>query len=138
MSNRKYASGYEKLKKKRRIESLIQFKKIALEKFLTSSKRDEVNSSEEIIKQKDLNELGDDEVLVEKTIENKKDDEMVSEEGQGKNEEVEIDIENKDVNDNLSDVSINIYDPGRWKYIDNKLSDLLVEKGPIRESDINC
>jgi hypothetical protein len=33
MSRRKYTSGYEKLKKKKRIDSLIQSKKGALDKY---------------------------------------------------------------------------------------------------------
>ena len=40
MSNRKYESGYEKLKKKRRIEMLIQSQHEALDKFFISSKKD--------------------------------------------------------------------------------------------------
>ena len=84
MSNRKYASNYEKLQKKRRIENLIQSQKGALHKFLTCNKKDGMKSSEET----NLNELGDEEVMVEKTIENKKgemcDNVMVDEEGRNK------------------------------------------------------
>ncbi|KAL5573791.1 hypothetical protein UlMin_023388 [Ulmus minor] len=90
MSNRKYPSGYEKLKKERK---------------------------------NDNDERSCDNVIVDK-------------EGEENNEENEIDMETRDLNDNFS-VSIDIYDPGRWENIDNNLRDLLVEKGPIRESDIN-
>ena len=36
MSNRKYKSGFEKLKKKRKIEKLIQSQKGALDKFVVT------------------------------------------------------------------------------------------------------
>ena len=74
MSNRKYASGYDKLKKKRKIESLIQSQKGALEKIFTSSKRDINNSSIETLEQSNLKELGDIEVMVENPIEDKNDE----------------------------------------------------------------
>ena len=51
------------------------------------------------------------------------------------NQEDSVGIDTKD-NDHLSDVSTKIQDLGRWK-IDNKLRDLLVEKGPIRDDDIS-
>ena len=93
-----------------------------------------MNSGEET----NLNDLGDEEVMVEKTIENKHseicDNVMVDEEDQETNEEHGIEMDTKD-NDNLSDMFINIYDPGRWEHIDNKLRGLLVDKGSTRESD---
>ncbi|KAL5565837.1 hypothetical protein UlMin_029001 [Ulmus minor] len=118
-------------KKKRKVENLIQSQKGALEKFLTSSSKTEIkNSSEEIIEQKNLNELGDNEVMVKKTIENDNDerpcDNMIVD-NEENNEEDEIDMETRDLNDNFS-VSINMYDPRRWENIDNNLRDLLVEK----------
>jgi len=45
-------------------------------------------------------------------------------------------VETKDFENNLSYVSINIYDSRRWENIDIKLRDLLVKKSLIRESDI--
>ena len=49
MSNRKYASSFEKLKKKeRRIEKLIQSQQGALHKFVTIHKKDVTTSSTQI------------------------------------------------------------------------------------------
>ncbi|XP_062112516.1 uncharacterized protein LOC133823684 [Humulus lupulus] len=62
--------------------------------------------------------------MVEKNLENENDDVIVNEDGQENINENEVDIERKDVHDNLSsDVSYNIYDPGWWKIIDTKLRD---------------
>ncbi|KAL5543694.1 hypothetical protein UlMin_007478 [Ulmus minor] len=79
--------------------------------------------------------------MEEKIIENDNDERpcdnvIVDKEDKENNEEDEIDMKTRDLNDNFS-VSIDMYDPGRWENIDNKLRDLLVEKGSIRESDIN-
>lgn len=40
MSNRKYESGYEKLKKKRKIEKLIESQRGGLDKFVIVHKKD--------------------------------------------------------------------------------------------------
>ncbi|KAM6556637.1 hypothetical protein CsatB_003656 [Cannabis sativa] len=47
-------------------------------------------------------------------------------------ENKEDDMETRNGNNNLDYLD----DPGRWKNLNNKLIDLLVEKGPIRVSDI--
>ena len=53
-------------KKKRKVENLIQSQKGALEKFLTtnSSAAEIKYSSEEIVEQTNLNELGDNETMI--------------------------------------------------------------------------
>ena len=119
MSTRKYVSGYEKLKKKRRLEKLVQSQKGALDKFVTTSKKDIDLNEELVIEQPSLNELNNEETVNE--INNIEDD-------KNKNAD-KVDVENLFVPNN-------IYDPGRWENVDTKLRDLLVEKGPIRENNI--
>ena len=113
MSTRKYVSGYEKLKKKRRLEKLVQSQKGALDKFVTTSKKDIDLNEELVIEQPSLNELNNDETVNE--INNIEDD-------KNKNAD-KVDVKNLFV-------SNNIYDPGRWENVDTKLRDLLVEKRP--------
>ncbi|POO03560.1 hypothetical protein TorRG33x02_007650 [Trema orientale] len=105
MSNRKYESGYDKLKKKRRVEKLIESQKGALDKFFANNKNDENTSKK-----------------CQENVEGPK-----------------INEESEDLNQNLHSIPLNIFDPGRWEniIIDDKLRDLLVEKGPIRENNIN-
>ena len=71
--------------------------------------------------------------MEENAIENEIDNKLIDEKVQKQNEEIEIEIENKNVNDE----PMNVYDLGRWNNINNKLRDLLVEKVPIRDSEIN-
>ena len=133
MSNRKYASGYEKLKKKRRVEKLIESQRGALDKFLKNSSKQDANTTDNLdIQQPSLGELEDDQVGIEK-----EDQESSDNEHEEKIDKDTINEEAEEVNQNPNQVPYNVYDPGRWENIDIKLRDLLVEKGPIRISEID-
>ena len=140
MSNRKYESGYEKLQKKRKIEKLIQSQKGALDKFITSDKQDTIENINKniIIEQTNIKELEDNEVMNNEQINDQTCNEENNNEQHNKIlDENIINKESKELNQNSNLISINIYDPGRWKNIDTKLIELLVERGPIREHEIN-
>ena len=122
MSTRKYESGYSKLKKKKRIDNLIQSQKGALDQFVTRNKQNITRNEQEI----DLNELEDNEIVEQKDI----------------NEDIHndsqiLDEEHENINETTDYIPTNIYDPSQWTNIDTKLRDLLVEKGPIRDNDLD-
>ena len=136
MSNRKYAYGYEKLKKKRRVEKLIESQRVALDKFLKNSRQDANTSDNFDIQQPSLGELEDDQVAIEKEDQEPSDNETFNEHEE-KIDKDTINEEAKEVNQNLNQVPYNVYDPGRGENIDIKLRDLLVEKCPIAISEID-
>jgi len=120
MSCRKHVSGFEKLKKRRRDEEMVNSQKGALEKFL---------KKKDIVMNEEVHENKNGETVVEKSRNT-----MGNEENIGDCNEIEIEEE---VNNHTNDEYINIYDPGQWNNIDNNFRDMLVEKGPIRESDVS-
>ena len=69
MFSRKYESGYEKKKiKKKRIENLIQYKKWALDKFIMTNKKNTTSSNTNLIEeQSTINEIRDN-IMMEKTL----------------------------------------------------------------------
>ncbi|XP_075091514.1 uncharacterized protein LOC142171720 [Nicotiana tabacum] len=131
MSNRKCESGYEKLKKKRRIQNLIQSQKGALDKFLLNNKN---------LESEKLGECSlDDQVSNSVELDNSKINNILVEKEQV-SDKPEIDPQNNTLmlmNEINNSTPINIYDPSQWTNIDTKLRDLLVENGPIRIIDTN-
>lgn len=67
MSNRKYESGYEKLKKKRKVEKLIESQRGALDKFVIIHKNDAEASSigENVIEQPLIDHTDNEENVIE-------------------------------------------------------------------------
>ncbi|KAI8543630.1 hypothetical protein RHMOL_Rhmol08G0233400 [Rhododendron molle] len=133
MPPRKYPSGHEKRKKKQRVEALIKSQKGAMDKFFSINNKKIGSSVEEH------------ENLVNDVAEN-----MVNE----KEESADLGGEayhcmNESSNENSSGVNQNedlnvecapsdIDDPSNWYKIDQKLRDLLVERGPVRrDGDAN-
>jgi hypothetical protein len=108
MSNRKYASEYEKLKKKKKkkVDKLIESQKGAINKFVITNKQNiKDNLGEKLINEQEIHQ---------KELED--------------NEHI-IDISNS--------IVTNIYNRGQCKNIDVKLWDLLVENCPIRYNTID-
>ena len=69
MSTRKYLSGYEKLLKKRKIEKQIESQKGSMDKFVTSIKKNTIESlGENITNEQETyqKELEDDEIIQQK------------------------------------------------------------------------
>ncbi|KAK4545996.1 hypothetical protein RGQ29_032907 [Quercus rubra] len=137
MSTRKYLSGYEKLLKKRKIEKQIESQKGSMDKFVTSIKKNTIESlGENITNEQETyqKELEDDEIIQQK--EN-------NENSPNNVETFDVTIIDNEKQNNLEEnekmtnlLTNNIYDPSQWENIDTKLRDLLVEKGPIRENDL--
>ena len=103
MSTRKYESGYEKRKKKRRVEEFIQSQKGALDKFVTNDKKE----NNTIILQKE-------DLIIEQSISL----------AEIERNEIIIENENKEPvrwTEMLDSNPIDIYDPGQWNEIDSKL-----------------
>ncbi|XP_057514940.1 uncharacterized protein LOC130796584 [Actinidia eriantha] len=120
---RSYPSGCEKRKKKQRVEQLAESQRGDINKFFVSDRQAEQS----------VEDLENDEF--ETLVNNEYKNLMDEQEGNG-------DIRNGEANQgdkiNVECDHSNIDDPGNWKYIDQKLRDLLVERGPVtRNCDVN-
>ncbi|KAG6423140.1 hypothetical protein SASPL_113526 [Salvia splendens] len=127
MSTRKYASGSEKRKKRKRVDELIESQRGAMDRFFsnrtstgTSRNPDELAL---IVVEEQANPNLEDEVPMQDN-----DDNYVSDHDQPATEPASSHEQFVYTTD--------IYDPRNWNSLDNKARDILVEKGPIREENI--
>ena len=135
MSSRKYASGSEKRKRKKRADEFTESQRGAIDKKFKSNSGTSRNTNELAIV--DVEEQPN-----------------INPEDQGPTPEdnVDINMDDNNVSDHepifnsspIEDASLDeqpvftedIYDPRNWDNLDNKTRDILVEKGPIREENI--
>ena len=126
--SRKYPSGSEKRKKRKREDEFIASQKGALDKFVKVNSNPSRNDEELAI------------IAVEEQING------------GSEENIDIQEDDNNVSDpeNIADpsatecasvddqpvFSTDIYDPRNWENLDNKSRDILVEKGPIRQENL--
>ncbi|CAL9021686.1 unnamed protein product [Prunus brigantina] len=116
---RKYESGSQKRNKMKKIEKMIQTQKGALDKFFKTSSSIENPSNE----------------LVNESQQPISEEEEIREHGTNELNVVGDQFENENETEQIIH-ALNIYDPRIWDNIDNKTKDILVEKGPIRESNL--
>ncbi|XP_070032673.1 uncharacterized protein [Nicotiana tomentosiformis] len=129
MSTRKYESGCSKRQKRKRIETLVQSQKRALDKFVANSKNSKSENVEDFMIDEQITNIIE--------IDNNK----IQEEEEGGEVIEKPNIypqEKQEVLNKLDNYTLrNIYDPSQWTSIDTKLRDLLVEKGPIKITNID-
>ncbi|KAL2958696.1 hypothetical protein AAZX31_18G222600 [Glycine max] len=151
MERTTYESGYEKLKKKQKVEKLIESQRGALDKFVIIHKNDAEASSigENVIEQPLINHTDNEKNIIEQPPIDNTDNDVEqppinntdNTNSHNFNQELEdnileIGVEgNVERNNTSSEVPTNIYDPGLWKNIDGKFRDLMIENGPIRHDN---
>ncbi|KAG5536840.1 hypothetical protein RHGRI_024317 [Rhododendron griersonianum] len=133
MPPRKYPSGHEKRKKKQKVEALIKCQKGAMDKFFSNNKKiaSSVEEHENLVKdvaenlvneEEECGDLGGEEAY-----------QCMNESSNGNSSGVN---QNEDLNVECAPSDID--DPSTWDKIDQKLRDLLVERGPVRrDGDAN-
>ncbi|PNX82155.1 zinc finger MYM-type protein [Trifolium pratense] len=144
---RKFESGNEKRKKKKKLEEFIQSQRGALDKFLI--KEPQISIENENVGNVDAEIL---ENVVDNVENNNTENESVNPENRGDvhgddvNLNTSLDNEDDDnlegnVNDNVEQAnpierSFDIFDPRNWDALDSKMIDLLVMEGPKRDLSI--
>ncbi|XP_020253946.1 zinc finger MYM-type protein 1-like [Asparagus officinalis] len=145
MPPRKYMSGHDKRIKKQKIEEFNRSQAGALEKFITCSRNIYSNSVQDSVNvENEQPENQESEDLVNENLNENRNSIEEGEEHEDSNENRNLN-ENSNVNEHEENVNehedlvqeenlerrpSNINDPGNWKNIDQRLRDLLIERGP--------
>ncbi|KAK9750633.1 hypothetical protein RND81_02G209400 [Saponaria officinalis] len=135
MLPKKYLSGCEKRKKKRKLnEELIKSQQGAIRKFLVKNVVDD--NEDNAVNEANLpNDVPVD--VNENIVENESN--LPNDGSTDNDNEDNVENESNFPNEepNISNTFIDIYDPMNWTNLDNKTRDIIVEKGPIRELNID-
>ncbi|PNT75055.1 hypothetical protein BRADI_1g27024v3 [Brachypodium distachyon] len=142
---RKYDSGYEKRKKKKRLEAVAQTQKGALDRFVVKDSQftsenqtpdpdDNVDDAVEVEAHNTEIDHGADDA-------NQPDANNVDQVGdQGHDDRVDASLDRspstENHNDNNNTFQLDIFDPRNWDALDSKMVDILVQKGPRRDLPI--
>jgi len=130
--SRKFESGWQKRKKKQRIEELVQSQEGAMDKFVT--KRSQVSSDNPTLDQGQAIDNNVDNNPIDPPENN-----VEVEEAFPDNTNTQIGNNSKDLNSS-SDASDSfqpdIFDPRYWDSLDSKQVDILAQKGPKRDLSI--
>ncbi|XP_062011911.1 uncharacterized protein LOC133728519 [Rosa rugosa] len=151
MFPKKYASGSEKRKRKKQQEDFISSQRGSLDKFFKKRGVSSENQSENEVTE-GVQDIGENENEVAERVEDIGENENevaegVEDIGEHENDQTEnmeetnvLESENIEINCVSEPLEgtmpLNIYDPRVWDSLDGKMRDLLVEKGPIRETNI--
>jgi len=130
MSSRKFESGASKRKRKRNAAALTESLRGSLDKFFKTSTAASTNPDELAIVAVDVatNENDEENVDIGVGDNNVSDPENTVPASGAQEQSTSIDEQPVYTSD--------IYDPSNWDKLDNKARDILVEKGPIREENI--
>ena len=129
----KHLSGAQKRNKRKREEQLIESQKGALHNFFQATSNAEVTQDQrqEFVAEVDPNEGA--------TEEQNLDDEANANEHtqapEGETLQPSHDIETTNI-DEQDDSLLSIFDPRTWGNLNNRKRDILIEKGPVREMDL--
>ena len=130
--SRKFESGWQKRKKKQRIEDLIQYQKGAMDRFIT--KQSQVPSD---------NPTPDQGQAIDTNVDNDPinppENNIEVEEALPDNTNTHMDNNSDDLNpspDAGDSFQPNIFDPRYWDSLDSKQVDILAQKGPKRDLSI--
>jgi len=143
---RKYASGYDKRRKKKKIEEFTRSQTGALDKFVVKEQQPQVPAENQNVDVEILENVVD--VTTENMenenvdLENRGDLSIENDSFDGQNVDAEngddVNLNNlsDDEDDNLEDpvnYTVDIFYPRNWDALDSKMIDLLVTKGPKRD-----
>ncbi|XP_073019310.1 uncharacterized protein [Primulina eburnea] len=136
---RKYQSGHDKRKKKKKVEEFIESQRGAINRFVVKQSgnpsHEDLGNEEE--KENNCNELHD--VLA---VENDAEEDVDEIEGNEKGNDLVFENTFYESDDDVmsivkeepsSSIQFDIFDPRNWENLDPTWKDRLVEKGPIRD-----